>query len=100
MYRCFPWQPPGETDPATTYYVPLVWTDPVLFHAILQLAALRIENTRAHRPKFNSSQLRAERIRLLRDRVEHSDLAEGVSDTTISAVATLAAVELSSRLSF
>ncbi|KAG0652982.1 hypothetical protein D0Z07_0117 [Hyphodiscus hymeniophilus] len=33
-------------------------------------------------------------IRLLRDRVEKSDLTDGVSDSTISAVATLAAIEV------
>lgn len=66
----------------------------MLFHATLQLTALRLESIRIHRPRFNSSQLTAECIRLLRDRVEKSDLTEGVSDTTISAVATLAAIEV------
>jgi len=94
VYRCFPWQPPSETNPTTNYYVPLVWSDPVLFHATLHLTALRLENIQIHRPKFNSGQLTAECIRLLRNRVEKSNLAEGVSDTTISAVATLAAIEV------
>ena len=68
----------------------------MLFHATLQLTALRLESIRIHRPRLNSSQLTAEYIRLLRDRVEKSDFAEGVLDTTISAVATLVVIEVGS----
>lgn len=79
----------------TTYYVPLVWSDPVLFHATLQLTALRVESMKSHDQKSNYNQLAAESIRLLRTRIEQPDLVERVSDTTISAVATLAAIEVS-----
>ena len=44
----------------------------------------------------NTTLLSAECIRLLRDRVENSEEAGGLKDETISAVATLAAVEVSS----
>jgi hypothetical protein len=95
VYKTFPWQPPSQTNPTTTYYVPLVWSDPVLFHATLQLTALRFESLKCQVRKLNYNQLAAESIRLLRARIEQSDLAEGVSDATISAVATLAAIEVS-----
>jgi hypothetical protein len=45
-------------------------------------------------PRFISELLTAECIRLVRDRVESSEADNGVSDTTIGAVATLAAVEV------
>ena len=94
VYRTFPWQPPSELNPTTNYYVPLVWSDPVLFHATLQFTAFRIESLHVHTPIFNSSQLIAECIRLLRDRVENLRLADSVTDSTISAVATLATIEV------
>jgi hypothetical protein len=95
VYESFPWQPASETNPTTTYFVPLVWSDSVLFHATLQLTVLRLRN-RVQRKTVNSGLLAAECIRLLRDRVENSAPENGVSDQTITAVATLAAVEVRS----
>jgi hypothetical protein len=94
VYTCFPWQPASETNPITTYYVPLVWNDIVLFHATLQLSAMRLQSHQAKIAGLNPHQLSAECIRLLRDRVENEELQLGISDQTISAVATLAAIEV------
>lgn len=68
----------------------------VLFHATLQLSAWRLEQRALQRVAFNFAHISAECIRLLRDRVENemSEVASGVSDQTISAVATLAAIEV------
>lgn len=97
VYKVFPWNPALENNPTTTYYVPLVWNDQVLFHATLQLSAMRLSKHRiSQNVKLDSDtkmQLETECIRLLRDRVENQDLGKGVSDQTISAVATLAAIE-------
>ena len=95
VYTCFPWQPASETNPITTYYVPLVWNDIVLFHATLQLSAMRLQTLQSQISGLNLHQLSAECIRLLRDRVENEELQLRVSDQTISAVATLAAIEVS-----
>jgi hypothetical protein len=78
----------------TAFFVPLVWRDEVLFHATLHLSAMRVESDVLRNCGVNIALLSAECIRLLRDRVEKSG-GNGLSDETISAVATLAAVEVS-----
>jgi hypothetical protein len=69
----------------------------VLFHAILQLSFIRFQVQFKKKPEAAGSQLNAETIRLLRERVEQEsdDMRIGVSDQTISAVATLVAIEVS-----
>jgi hypothetical protein len=97
VYKCFPWQPASKTNPTTAFFVPLVWRDEVLFHAILQFSAARMENEILKQCGINTALLSVKCIRLLRDRVENSDTegGAGLKDETISAVATLAAVEVS-----
>jgi hypothetical protein len=63
-------------------------------YAELAPGALGVESMQIQGPRFSSELLTAECIRLLRDRVESSEADSGVSDTTIGAVATLAAVEV------
>ncbi|TVY52381.1 Sterol uptake control protein 2 [Lachnellula cervina] len=92
VYECFPWQPASDTNPTTKFYVPVVWRDRVLFHAALQLSAMRLQKSQAH-SDIDSRQISGECIRLLRDRIESSNNITQVSDETISAVATLAAIE-------
>ena len=68
----------------------------MLFHATLQFSAARLDNEIVKSSGINITLLSAECIRLLRDRVENSDPnGDGLKDETISAVATLAAVEVS-----
>jgi hypothetical protein len=68
----------------------------VLFHATLQFSAARLNNEIVKSSGINTTLLSAECIRLLRDRVENSDPnGDGLKDETISAVATLAAAEVS-----
>jgi hypothetical protein len=55
---------------------------------------MRFQSHQAQIAGLNSHQLSAECIRLLRDRVENEELQLGISDQTISAVATLAAIEV------
>jgi hypothetical protein len=98
VYKTFPWQPASDTNPTTTFFVPLVWKDTVLFHATLQFSALRLESGKARRLGVDVRGLEGECIRLLRERVENAEpgegLVEGVSDLTISAVVMMAAVEV------
>lgn len=94
VYECFPWQPASSTNPTTNFYVPLVWGDTVLFHAALQLSAMRFQKARMHNESINIKHISGECIRLLRGRVESFGSTTGVSDETISAVATLAAIEV------
>ncbi|KAF8857734.1 hypothetical protein BDZ45DRAFT_744066 [Acephala macrosclerotiorum] len=79
VFAGFTWQPASETNPTTNFYVPLILSDVVL-----------------QRLTVNFAHISAECIRLLRDRVENeaSRVALGVSDQTISTVATLAAIEV------
>lgn len=68
----------------------------MLFHATLQFSAARLDNEIVKISGINTTLLSAECICLLRDRVENSDPnGDGLKDETISAVATLAAVEVS-----
>lgn len=97
VYQSFPWQPPSVTNPTTTYFVPLMLNDTVLFHAILRLSYTRLQaQCFKLRDEVSGFQLMGETVRLLRERVEgeNDDPGIGVSDQTISAVATLAAVEV------
>ena len=71
----------------------------MLFHAALQLSAMRLQKARAYNSNVDIRQLSVECIRLLRDRVESSNNTTGVSDETISAVATLAAIEVRNSFS-
>ncbi|KAH7351269.1 hypothetical protein BKA65DRAFT_255223 [Rhexocercosporidium sp. MPI-PUGE-AT-0058] len=95
VYASFPWQPRSPTNPTTTYFVPLVLTDAVLFHATLQLSMLRCEKKAAEWRNVDSASLQGECIRLLRERVEveNDGFGKGVCDQTISAVVALAAFE-------
>jgi hypothetical protein len=95
LYQSFPWQPASDTNPTTAFFVPLVWRDEVLFHATLQFSAIRMDSEIVKSCGVNTTLLSAECIRLLRDRVENSEEGGGLKDETISAVATLAAVEVS-----
>jgi len=56
---------------------------------------MRLQALQSQISGLNPHQLSAECIRLLRDRVENEELQLGVSDQTIRAVATLAAIEVS-----
>lgn len=94
VYKTFPWQPPSDTNPTTNFFVPLVWKDTVLFHATLHFSALRLESGRAGRLGVDVRGLEGECIRLLRERVEGEGREQAVSDLTISAVATMASVEV------
>ena len=67
----------------------------MLFHATLQLSAIRMDSEIVKSCGVNTNLLSAECIRLLRNRVENSEEGGGLKDETISAVATLAAVEVS-----
>lgn len=92
----FPWYPSPGKNPQTEYYAPIVYSDPVLYHVTLQLSALHLEKVEDRRDLRQSKQLMAECLRLLRGRIEHaSSSGEAVSDQTISAVAGLAAIEVS-----
>jgi hypothetical protein len=44
VYSCFPQHPASETNPITTYYIPLVWNKIVLFYTTLQLSAIRLQS--------------------------------------------------------
>ena len=97
VFNMFPFYPAPGKNPQTEYYAPIIYSDAVLFHVTLQLSALHLEKTN---PKGDrqSKRLMGECLRLLRERVQelsNSDLA--VSDQTISAVAGLAAIEVSLR---
>ncbi|TVY84873.1 hypothetical protein LSUE1_G000681 [Lachnellula suecica] len=93
VYENFPWQPASETNPTTTFLVPLIWSDTVLFHAALQLSSIRLKNRQSCNSDRDMKTLSGECIRLLRDRVESSGTELQVSDETISAVAMLATME-------
>ena len=67
----------------------------MLFHATLAFSAIRMDSEIVKNCGVNTTLLSAECIRLLRDRVENSEEAGGLKDETISAVATLAAIEVS-----
>lgn len=93
VYKSFPWQPASDVNPTTAYYVPLVWTDEVLFHAILELSASRMMHYSSTRSGIVAPyRIMGECIRLLAERVQ--DPVLGISDQTISAVATLASLEV------
>jgi hypothetical protein len=91
VYRSFPWQPASTTNPTSAYYVPLVLNDIVLFHVTLQLATLRLKERSIKRP--NLQHLGSECVRLLRHRIE-TPHQEALSDATLAAVATMAAIEV------
>lgn len=92
VFKYFPWQPPSETNPTIKYYVPLILGDAVLFHAILQLSYLRLNNdTKIAELAIQEGKLMGKTISLLRKRIE---VEASVSDQTIAAVANLAAIEV------
>lgn len=93
MLRPFPWHPDSQTNPRAKYWLPLVWTDNLLFHVMLQQSALSLETLGPGSTDFRSKDLRTECISLLRNRVQ--DAALSTSDGTISAVALLVALEAS-----
>ena len=71
---------------------PFIRTDSVLFHVILQLSASNLETLKNRKAPRLAKLSMAECIRLLRERVQDESL--GVSDQTMVAVATLAALEV------
>lgn len=80
VYEGFPWQPPSETNPTTTYHIPLVLSDVVLFHATLQQSVMCGKKKAAEWFGVNMDHLSSECIRLLRERVETETGGDGVCD--------------------
>ena len=72
---------------------PLVQTDTLLLHAILQVSAFDLEWQKGEPNSHHSEKYAKECIRLLRDRVQ--DPVYSASNQTIGAVATLASLEAS-----
>jgi hypothetical protein len=68
-----------------------VLNDIVLFHITLLLATLRLKERTIRKP--NLLHLRSECVRLLRDRIENTH-HNALSDETLAAVATMAAIEV------
>lgn len=94
----FPFYPAPGKNPQTEYYAPIIYSDSVLFHVTLQLSALHLEKAHSKGDVRQSKRLMGDCIRLLRERVqESSDSGVAVSDQTISAVAGLAAIEVSNE---
>jgi hypothetical protein len=81
-----------ETSPFARSWWPLVQADAFLYHVTLQASAFELEWLRGIPNTYHSEIYASECIRLLRNRVDHS--VSGVSDQTIAAVATLAAIEV------
>jgi hypothetical protein len=95
VFNMFPFYPVPGKNPQTKYYAPIIYTDAVLFHVTLQLAAMHLEKVQGRKDVRQSKALMVECIRLLRERVEESSCSlVAVSDQTISAVAGLAAIEV------
>jgi hypothetical protein len=97
VFNMFPFYPSPGKNPQTEYYAPIIYSDDVLFHVTLQLSAQHMEKVQ-RRSDLHSRSLMTECIRLLRERIERSnETAVAVSDQTISAVAGLAAIEVSAN---
>lgn len=77
----------------TEFYLPLIWSDPLLFNVSVLLAAFRHEQNDPTITERRSARLAKECMRLLKERILQP-LNESVSDETLSAVAGLAAVEV------
>jgi hypothetical protein len=92
VYRTFPWQAPSNINPTITYYTPLIYTDRVLFHTILQHAAVQLEILGHTGARTLSQRLMGDCLRLLQERIRDPDHA--VSNETLAAVANLAAIEV------
>lgn len=98
VFNMFPFYPAPGKNPQTEYYAPIIYSDAVLFHVTLQLSAVHLEKSQ-NQSGLRSRRLMTECIRLLRERVENgSDSGDAVSDQTISAVAGLAAIEVTKLL--
>lgn len=89
----FPFMPIAGVNPVAEFYIPLVWSDGLLFHVTLLLSAYRLQRLDATNSDGRVVRLALQCMKMLKDRVS-GPLNDGVSDETLSAVAGLAAIEV------
>lgn len=95
VFNMFPWTPDAEMSTPHQEYAHFVYSDPILYHVTLQLGAIQLEKEKHQKGLRQSKQLMAECLRMLRERIAHfTETGEAVDDQTICAVASLAAIEV------
>ena len=92
--NCLPIDPGNGQNPLTKVWVPYAMTDPVLFLATLNFAAVHLDLLRGTQSNHKTLVHKGETIRRINDRLQSS--TETISNTTIGAVAMLAAMEVCS----
>lgn len=90
--RCLPVEVGKGQNPLTNIWMPYALADPLLFLATLNFAAAHIDIVHGRLSNPRTIAQKGETIRLINLRLQ--DSADIVSDTTIGAVAMLAAMEV------
>jgi hypothetical protein len=91
--RCLPTGCTPERNEFAQSIWPLVQSDKMFHHVMLQISAFELEWLRGYPNKYDLDKYHQEGIRMLRDRVQ--DPVTSISDETIAAVASLASLEVS-----
>ena len=93
LNKCHPNGNPFEANPLGLSLWRFVQADTFLYHVMLQVSALELEELHGKPNAFHSEVYSRETIQVLRRRVE--DPVVAASDQTIWAVATLASLDVS-----
>ena len=96
--NCMPWDPGNGQNPLTKIWVPYALTDPVLFLATLNFAAVHLDILYGRYSSPITLFHKGETIRQINARLQ--DPSKALTNTTIGAVAMLAAMEVSFFSSF
>lgn len=91
-HNCFPVEPGRGQHPLTNIWMPYAVADPLLFLATTNYAAAHLDIMYGRQNNLRTLAQKAETIRLINLRLQ--DSAETLSNSTIGAVAMLAAAEV------
>ena len=96
-YKCLPIDNGRDENPLRTILLPLIMTDPILFQASTSFAAVHLDLITKHKSQPKTLLDKSKTIYMVNLRLQCPDQA--TADSTIGAVAILAAMEVSEETS-
>ena len=90
--NCLPADPGNGSNPLTKIWVPYAMTDPALFMATVNFAAVHLDILRGKYSSTHTLTHKIETIRLINAKLQNS--TEALSNETIGSVVMLAAMEV------
>ena len=82
-----------DENPLKTVWIPMIMTDPLLFQATTSFAAVHLDVLEGHQNQPKTLSKKCQTINMVNSKLQSRQ--EAITDSTIAAVAMLAAMEVS-----